>query len=88
MSKTSQGEDLPRIVYSESVRVNIGDYEGRDLFLSYQDTTQEGETPDQAFTRIKNFVRKKLYAAEKRHRLSSREFVDFDTKAKLPNTKG
>lgn len=74
----------PKLTYSENVRVNIGDFEGRDLFVSYQDNVQPGETPDQCFERLKKFVRKKLYAAEKRHRMATREFVDFDTKAKLP----
>ena len=79
---------LPRMTYSESSRVNVGDYEHRELFMSYQDNVLEGETPDECFARLKSLVRKKLYAAEKRHRMASREFVDFDTKAKIPTTKG
>lgn len=77
----------PRMTYSETVRVNIGDYESRDLFMSFQDNVQPDETPDECHKRLQTFVRKKLYAAEKRHRMATREFVDFDTKAKI-QTKG
>jgi len=78
----------PRMTYSESARINVGDYEHRELFLSYQDNVQPGETPDDCFNRLRSFTRKKLYAAEKRHRMATRDFVDFDTKAKIPTTKG
>jgi len=87
-SKAMKEGQLPaRITFSETCRVNVGDYEHRDMFLSYSDNVQEGETPTECVVRLKTFVRKKIYAAEKRHRMASREFVDFDTKAKIPSMK-
>lgn len=82
--KTTTEQIGDRITYSETVRVNIGDYEHRDMFMSYNTVQEPGESIDGHFKRAQLFVRKKLLAREKKIRLQSQEFVDFDTKAKLP----
>jgi len=66
------------------VRVNIGDYEHRDIFMSYATAKDPNENIDDTFKRVQLFVRKKLLGREKKIRMQSQEFVDFDTKAKLP----
>ena len=81
-AKTLTGQ-RPRIVFSHSVRVNIGDYEHQECFISVSDDVQDDETHDEAYARIGKFVMGKLKSREKRIRLKSREHVDFDTKAKL-----
>lgn len=73
-----------RITYSETVRCNIGDYEHRDIFMSYGTNKESKEHIDDTFKRAQLFVRKKLFGREKKIRMQSQEFVDFDTKAKLP----
>ena len=81
--KSEQPETL---TYSESVKVNIGDYESRDFFLCYghiRVNIEDGETFDEAYKRARNKVRGKISKEEKKCRMQSREFVDFDTKAKL-----
>lgn len=72
-----------RIVCSESVRVNIGDYEHKEFFVSLASDFGEGETFDEAYARVATQVSRKVRAREKKCRHKSREFVDFDTKAKL-----
>ena len=82
--QTAQEQIGDRITYSETVRVNIGDYEHRDIFMSYATNRGPKEDRDETFKRAQLFVRKKLFGREKKIRLQSQEFVDFDTKAKLP----
>lgn len=72
-----------RLTYSETVRVNIGDYEHRDIFVSFGTNVEKGESIDDAYKRARDIVRKKLSAREKKIRTLSQEYVDFDTKAKL-----
>jgi len=83
MKEKQQPETL---TYSEAVKVNIGDYESRDFFVCYGSVKvdiKDGETFDQAYKRARNKVRKKINSEEKKARIQSRQFVDFDTKAKL-----
>lgn len=83
-TKVMHTEGQPdRIVVSESTRVNIGDYEHREVFISLASDFQEGETFDEAYARVATQVMKKVRTREKKYRMKSREFVDFDTKAKL-----
>ncbi|MCH7561976.1 MAG: hypothetical protein IIC67_11560 [Thaumarchaeota archaeon] len=81
--KGSSEQIIEKVVYSETVRINIGDYEHRDSFLSYATTQKDGESLDCALKRAKIFVKKSLYAVEKKIRIQSKEFVDFDTMSKL-----
>lgn len=78
MSETSD-----RISYSEDVKINIGDYESRSVHISYSTDVRDDESVKAAIARAKGRVRKSLYHYEKRIRLSSAEFVDFNTKEKL-----
>lgn len=72
-----------RITYSESVKVNIGDYESREVQLFYGTDFEEGEGFDEALQRARSRVRKTLTTCEKRIRVASQGNVDFDTKSKL-----
>lgn len=72
-----------RLTYSESARINIADYEHRDIFLSVSDEPIEGETSSECLTKLRRFVQSKLYEQERQIRRESREFVDFQTVAKL-----
>lgn len=74
---------LDRITYSEQVKVNIGDYESRDVFVSYSTDVQGSETPDQTVARAKRIVVEQVRKVEKVIRKKSATFVEFDTKAKL-----
>ena len=71
-----------RVAYSETVKINIGDYEHREVFFSYSSAVREDETTDDAEKRVTRRVRKKLRAYEKKIRIQSREWTDFDTTAK------
>jgi len=74
---------VDRITYSQSIRINIGDYESNDIFVSMSTDIQKGETPDIAYKRIKKFVDKKIIIEDKKIRTSSKTFVDFKTMKKL-----
>ena len=80
--KQQEVAPLERITVGETLRVNIGDYEHRDSFVSYGANVRKGETPDDAHDRAQKFVLGKLRKREKKIRSSSKEWVDFDTKAK------
>lgn len=71
-----------RIAYSEQVKINIGDYESREVFFSYSSNLQEGEDFETAAVRVKTAVRQQLHKYERKIRALTREFVDFDTKGK------
>lgn len=85
MAKTKQHHKLEedRISYSESVKVNIGDYESRDVHISYSTSVRAGEQIEDAFNRASKVVRKRLKVKEKRIRQASEEDVDFETMARL-----
>jgi len=72
-----------RITYSESVKINIGDYESREVQLFYGTDFEEGEEFTDAVDRARTRVRKAITTFEKRIRISSQGNVDFDTKSKL-----
>lgn len=71
-----------RISYSQTVRVNIGDYEHQDVFISYQTDVREKESPQKAFLRAKKLVKVEMKKVEKTIRKKSEPFVDFDTTTK------
>lgn len=72
-----------RLTYSETVRVNLGDYEHRDVFISFSTDVEENETNSDAYKRVRNFVQKKSNFEEKKLRNHAHKFADFDTKEKL-----
>ena len=88
-----------RISYYENIKINIGDYESKECGISYSFDAagrrfanisksssvnkKNGETFEDAVERAAKKVRKALKKQEKRIRLASQEFVDFDTKEKL-----
>ncbi len=80
MEKITQQD---RITYSESVRVNIGDYEHRDVFISLSTDVQKNESVDDAVVRAKRIVLEQLRKVETTVRKKSAKFVDFNTKSKL-----
>ena len=83
--KKDKGVDATpdRVTYSESIKVNIGDYESRDFFVSVSSDVQEGETVKDAIIRVKKQVQPQVNLIEKKTRLQSKGNVDFDTMAKL-----
>ena len=87
--KKTQKQPVPgsgsvdRVTFSESVRVNIGDYEHREAFCSVSLNQRDDEALDDAFKRARNFVNGKLKKFEKKTRFASKDHVDFDTMAKL-----
>jgi len=80
--KTEEGI-LDRVVYSESAKINTGDFESRDVFYSYSTDVQPDETVDEAYKRCRSTVRQHLANSEKRIRIKSKKDVDFDTMKKL-----
>ena len=74
---------VDRITYSESVKINIADYESRDVFLSYSTDVQPKETVEEAVVRAKKIVVEQMGKVEKVIRKKSRTMVEFDTMAKL-----
>ena len=72
-----------RISYSEGVKVNIGDYESRDVHISISTDVKEGETPKKAIQRAKKEVQGRLKVLEKKIRQTSEDHVDFETMDKL-----
>lgn len=80
MEKISQ---FDRVTWSESVRVNIADYEHKDFHMSYSTEIKDNEKRKDALLRAKKFVQLSLRESEKKLRKQVREFVDFDTMAKL-----
>jgi len=72
-----------RVTYSEAVKINIGDYESRDVHISFSSEIKEGETFQKAVSRTKVRVQKELLKREREIRQSSVENVDFETMNKL-----
>jgi len=75
-------EQRDRVMYSEGLKINIGDYESYDLHLSYSTDVSQTETKEQALQRAVKFIKKSLDKRERIARKRSREFVDFDTMSK------
>lgn len=76
-------EEIETVSYSESVQVNIGDYEHRNVHISFKTILNDGEEFEQAKARARNAVKKALYSEEKKMRHSSKNDVDFDTISRL-----
>jgi len=76
-------EASDRISYSEKVRINIGDYEHREVFFGYSIKIKDDEKLEDAEKRAVIPVRKRVKAFEKRIRRQVKHLVDFDTMAKL-----
>jgi len=72
-----------RISYSEGVKVNIGDYESRDIYYSYSTDVRKDEKPKDAFVRAKKTVQNRLRVGEKKIRQASEKDVDFETMDRL-----
>jgi hypothetical protein len=77
------GDELDRISYSEGVKVQIGDYESRDVHISYSTNVKNKEKVSDALKRAKKTVQMSLRKAEKKIRLSSEDDVDFETLERL-----
>ena len=72
-----------RISYSEGVKINIGDYESRDIHISYSSDIQKDETFNKAFLRVSKKVKKCLEACEIKVRKSVNDNVDYDIDDKI-----
>lgn len=69
--------------FSESVRVNIGDYESRDAFVSCTVELDKGETTKTVGKKIRKKLRDELKVVEKRIRESSDEDVEHESMDRL-----
>ena len=78
-----KGSQKTRVTFSETVRVNLGEYEHRDSFVACSSDVEEGETEAEALKRVTLIVKKKSNLEEKKLRRHAHKFVDFDTKEKL-----
>lgn len=76
-------ENTDRISYSEGVKINIGDYESRDVHVSYSTSVKEGENTKKAISRARKTVQEKLMKFERQIRKASQDDVDFETMEKL-----
>lgn len=76
-------KQVDRLSYSEGVKINIGDYESRDVHISYSSDVTDGEKVVDAFKRVKKVVRNRLHKEEKQMRLDAEGAVDFNTMGKL-----
>ena len=72
-----------RISYSEGVKVAIGDYESRDVHISYSTNVKKKETIKDAVARAKKTVQLSLKRAEKKIRVASEDDVDFESMDRL-----
>jgi hypothetical protein len=74
---------VDRITYGETVKVNIGNYESRDIFISLSTDVESSETVDQAIVRARKIIKPHVVEQERRIRKRMRKFVDFDTMSKV-----
>ncbi len=72
-----------RISYSEGVKVAIGDYESRDVHISYSTNVNKKEKVSDAVKRAKKTVHISLRNAERKIRKNSEEEVDFESLERL-----
>jgi len=77
------GEEQDRISYSEGVKINIGDYESRDVHVSFSTSVKENENPKKAVSRARKVVQEKLMKFERQRRKAHEDAVDFETMKKL-----
>jgi len=49
-------EQRDRVSYSEGAKINVGNYESRDVHMSYTTDIKEGETTGEAMERAKEFI--------------------------------
>ena len=77
------GDEQDRISYSEGVKVNIGDYESRDVHISYSTNVRDKEKPTDTFKRAKKVVRQELKITERRIRKKSEDDVDHESSDRL-----
>ena len=82
-NKGDKLRQVDRVTYSESIKVNIGNYESKDVFVSLSTDVESTESVSDALLRAKQFVRPELRVIEKKIRIRSKRFVDFDTVSKL-----
>ncbi len=80
-SRKQRQED--RVTYSETVKVNVGNYESKDIFVSFSTDLNPGESVEDALKRARAEVTPRVEALEQRLRKRTRRFVDFDTMAKI-----
>jgi len=72
-----------RISYSEGVKINIGDYESRDVHISYSTDVKRKEKPEDTIKRAKKTVQLSLKKAEKKIRKATEDDVEFETLERL-----
>ena len=72
-----------RVSYSQSVKINIGDYESKDIFLNYASDLKKGETFNQAVDRIQKIVDARILIMERKIRNQFEDNVEFQTLKKL-----
>lgn len=72
-----------RVTWSQSVRINIADYEHRDIHISYSTAVRDGELPEKAVARARKKVQSILHKQERKIRLQSKDDVDFDTMSRV-----
>lgn len=82
VSQESQS-DSDRISYSEGVKINIGDYESRDVHISFSTAVKDNEQPQESIQRARSVVREELRKYEKRIRVASQDDVDFESSERL-----
>lgn len=72
-----------RITYSESIKINIGDFENRELVIGLTSDVRDDESFSKALDRVKKTVQKQTTKFERRIRNKTADIVDFDTRAKV-----
>jgi len=77
------GDETDRISYSEGVKINIGEYESRDVHISYSTNVSNREKPNDALKRARKTVQTSLMKAERKIRKASEEEVDFESLERL-----
>jgi hypothetical protein len=76
-------EESDRISYSEGVKVAIGDYESRDVHISYSTSVRSKESVDAAVKRARKIVLNQLKKCERKIRRCAEEEVDFESLERL-----
>jgi len=78
-----ENKTCDRVSYSESVKVNIGDYESRDIHISYSSDVGKDEDFNSAFIRVSKKVKKRLEICEYKIRNAVKDNVDYEIDDKM-----
>lgn len=75
--------EVQKVSYSESAKINIGNYESREVWSFCEVALSEGDSESEAFQLAYKTVRSKIYKLESKIREFHAKDVDYDSAGKL-----